>query len=180
MNNFREFVLSVCVTAQWLKFSLNKFRERFQIRKIREIKDPRNISAIRYCHCLLVRRWVSFPPIFPLPLFTNNNWATSLATFTHRLVVNVLLQLRNFVLSESRDSCLFGVELSPIRVKTQEVGEREREREMAHVPRSQVHYWSSHLPRRLVAWSPLLAAARQPASKAAGYVSNIATYCICL
>ena len=34
------------VTAQWLKLSLNKFRERFQIRKIREIKDPRNISAI--------------------------------------------------------------------------------------------------------------------------------------
>ena len=33
------------VTAQWLKFSLNKFRERFQIR---EIKDPRNISTIRY------------------------------------------------------------------------------------------------------------------------------------
>ena len=36
------------VTAQWLKFSLNKFRERFQIREIREMKDPRNISAIRY------------------------------------------------------------------------------------------------------------------------------------
>ena len=36
------------VTAQWLKFSLNKFRERFQIREIREIKDPQNISAIRY------------------------------------------------------------------------------------------------------------------------------------
>ena len=36
------------VTAQWLKFSLNKFRERFQIREIREIKYPRNISAIRY------------------------------------------------------------------------------------------------------------------------------------
>ena len=33
------------VTAQWLKFSLNKFRERFQIC---EIKDPHNISAIRY------------------------------------------------------------------------------------------------------------------------------------
>ena len=36
------------VTVQWLKSSLNKFRERFQIRDIREIKDPRNISAIRY------------------------------------------------------------------------------------------------------------------------------------
>ena len=36
------------VTVQWLKFLLNKFRERFQIREIREIKDPRNISAIRY------------------------------------------------------------------------------------------------------------------------------------
>ena len=36
------------VTAQWLKFSLNKFRKRFQIREIRKIKDPRNISAIQY------------------------------------------------------------------------------------------------------------------------------------
>ena len=36
------------VTAQWLKFSLNKFRERFQIREIREIKGPWNISTIRY------------------------------------------------------------------------------------------------------------------------------------
>ena len=122
-------MLSMCVTTQWLKFLLNKFRERFRIRKIREIKDPQNISTIRYCHCLLVRRRVSFPPIFPLPLFTNNNWATSLATFTHRLVVNVLLQLRNFVLWESRDSRLFSVELSAVRVKTQEVGEREREKE---------------------------------------------------
>ena len=34
------------VTAQWLKFLLNKFREQFQIREIREINDPRNISAI--------------------------------------------------------------------------------------------------------------------------------------
>ena len=48
LNKFREFVLPMGVTAQWLKFSLNKFRERFQIREIREIKDPRNISAIRY------------------------------------------------------------------------------------------------------------------------------------
>ena len=119
----------MCVTAQWLKVSLNKFLERFQICNFQEIKDPRNISAIRYCHCLLGRRLASFSPIFPLPLFTNNNWATSLATFTHRLVVNVLLQLRNFVLSESRDSRLFSVELSAFRVKTQEVGERERERE---------------------------------------------------
>ena len=36
------------VTAQWLKFSLNKFRERFQIHEIREIKDPRNISTVWY------------------------------------------------------------------------------------------------------------------------------------
>ena len=115
----------MCVTAQWLKFSLNKFRERFQIRKICEIKDPRNISTIRYCRCLLGRRWVSFPPILPLPLFTNNNWTTSLATFTHRLVVNVLLQLRNFVLSESHDSRLFSVELSAFRVERLA---RERER----------------------------------------------------
>ena len=36
------------VTAQWFKFSLNKFCERFQIREIREIKGLRNLSAIRY------------------------------------------------------------------------------------------------------------------------------------
>ena len=36
-------------TELWLsKFSLNKFGERFKIREIREIKDPRNINAIRY------------------------------------------------------------------------------------------------------------------------------------
>ena len=42
-------MLPVGVTAQWLKFLLNKFHERFQICEICEIKDPRNISAIRYC-----------------------------------------------------------------------------------------------------------------------------------
>ena len=36
------------VTVQWLKFSLNKFREQFQIRKSCEIKDLQNITAIRY------------------------------------------------------------------------------------------------------------------------------------
>ena len=38
------------VTAQWFKFSLDKFRERFEIHENREIKDLRNISeyGIRY------------------------------------------------------------------------------------------------------------------------------------
>ena len=36
------------VKAQWLKFSLNEFHEQFKIREICEIKDPRNISTIRY------------------------------------------------------------------------------------------------------------------------------------
>ena len=35
------------VTVQWLKFSLNKFRERFKIREIREIKDPRSMKSTK-------------------------------------------------------------------------------------------------------------------------------------
>ena len=49
---FMGLNLPMGVTAQWLKFSLNKFRERFQIPEILEIKDPRNINAIRYV-CML-------------------------------------------------------------------------------------------------------------------------------
>ena len=79
------------VTVQWLKFSLNKFCEQFQIR---EIKDPRNISAIQYtCVAQLSQADTLLVRLFLLGLYFIKSH--------HKVLDCCLLLALNFPLSHS-------------------------------------------------------------------------------